>query len=174
MFDRFTDRARKVCSFSRMEAERLNHDYIGTEHILLGLIKEGTGVATMVLKNLGVDLPQLRLYLEALVKAGPARDLSKMELPFTPGAKQLLHCAINEARGLDQNYVGTEHLLLGMLAENEGLAAQTLMHFGLKLADARKKVAEFIECEINQVCCKCGSAMPNYAEPCPACGWTWK
>lgn len=146
MFDRFTDRARKVMSFARQEAERFNHDYIGTEHILLGLVKEGSGVAANVLENLDVDLEKVRLEVEKLVK--PAPDVVTIgQLPFTPRAKKVLEFAIDEARALDHNYVGTEHLLLGLLREQEGLAAQVLMNLGLKLDDVRSEVMEFLGAE---------------------------
>ncbi|MGD0088610.1 MAG: ATP-dependent Clp protease ATP-binding subunit [Planctomycetota bacterium] len=149
MFDRFTDRARKVISFARQEAERFNHDYIGTEHILLGLVKEGSGVAANVLENLDVDLEKVRLEVEKLVK--PAPDVVTMgQLPFTPRAKKVLEFAIDEARNLDHNYVGTEHLLLGLLKEQEGLAAQVLMNLGLKLEDVRNEVMEFLGAETQQ------------------------
>ncbi len=149
MFDRFTDRARKVMSFARQEAERFNHDYIGTEHILLGLVKEGSGVAANVLENLEVDLEKVRLEVEKLVK--PAPDVVTIgQLPFTPRAKKVLEFAIDEARALDHNYVGTEHLLLGLLREQEGLAAQVLMNLGLKLEDVRSEVMEFLGAETSQ------------------------
>jgi ATP-dependent Clp protease ATP-binding subunit ClpC len=149
MFDRFTDRARKVMSFARQEAERFNHDYIGTEHVLLGLVKEGSGVAANVLENLEVDLEKVRLEVEKLVK--PAPDVVTMgQLPFTPRAKKVLEFAIDEARALDHNYVGTEHLLLGLLREQEGLAAQVLMNLGLKLEDVRNEVMEFLGAETQQ------------------------
>ncbi|MCK6472744.1 MAG: ATP-dependent Clp protease ATP-binding subunit [Planctomycetes bacterium] len=149
MFDRFTDRARKVMSFARQEAERFNHDYIGTEHILLGLVKEGSGVAANVLENLDVDLEKVRLEVEKLVK--PAPDVVTMgQLPFTPRAKKVLEFAIDEARALDHNYVGTEHLLLGLLREQEGLAAQVLMNLSLKLDDVRNEVMEFLGAETQQ------------------------
>ena len=136
-------------SFARQEAERFNHDYIGTEHILLGLVKEGSGVAANVLENLDVDLEKVRLEVEKLVK--PAPDVVTIgQLPFTPRAKKVLEFAIDEARALDHNYVGTEHLLLGLLREQEGLAAQVLMNLGLKLDDVRSEVMEFLGAETQQ------------------------
>ena len=143
MFDRFTDRSRKVMSFSRQNAERLNHDYIGTEHMLLGLVEEGSGVAANVLENLDIDLVKVRLEVEHLVK--PGTDVLTMgQLPFTPRAKKVLEFAIDEAREMEHNYVGTEHLLLGLLREQDGLAAQVLMNLGLKLEDVRNEVMEFL------------------------------
>jgi ATP-dependent Clp protease ATP-binding subunit ClpC len=146
MFDRFTDRARKVMSLARQEAERLNHDYIGTEHVLLGLVKEGTGVAANVLEALDVDLEKVRMEVEKLAK--PAPDVVTMgQLPFTPRAKKVLEFAMEEARALDHNYVGTEHILLGLLREQEGLAAQVLMNLHLKLDEVRGEVLEFLGAE---------------------------
>ncbi len=143
MFDRFTDRARTVMGFARQEAERFNHDYIGTEHVLLGLIKEGSGVAANVLENLDVDLERVRSEVEGMVKHGP--DVAPMgQLPFTPRAKKVLEFAMEEAKQLDHNYVGTEHLLLGLLRENEGVAAQVLMNLGLKLDEVRSEVMELL------------------------------
>ena len=146
MFDRFTDRARKVMTLARQEAERLNHDYIGTEHVLLGLVKEGSGVAANVLEALDVDLEKVRMEVEKLVKPSP--DVVTMgQLPFTPRAKKVLEFAMEEARALDHNYVGTEHLLLGLLREQEGLAAQVLQNLNLKLEDVRTEVLEFLGAE---------------------------
>ena len=126
MFERFTDRARKVMALANQEAQRFNHEYIGTEHILLGLVKEGSGVGANVLKNLDVDLRKVRLEVEKLVKSGP--DMVTMgKLPQTPRAKKVIEYAIEEARNLNHNYVGTEHLLLGLLREHDGVAAQVLM-----------------------------------------------
>ena len=114
MFERFTDRARKVMALANQEAQRFNHEYIGTEHILLGLVKEGSGVGANVLKNLEVDLRKVRLEVEKLVKSGP--DMVTMgKLPQTPRAKKVIEYAIEEARQLNHNYVGTEHLLLALL-----------------------------------------------------------
>src|SRR2546428_81072 len=108
MFERFTDRARKVMALANQEAQRFNHEYIGTEHILLGLVKEGSGVGANVLKNLDVDLRKVRLEVEKLVKAGP--DMVTMgKLPQTPRAKKVIEYAIEEARNLNHNYVGTAH-----------------------------------------------------------------
>jgi ATP-dependent Clp protease ATP-binding subunit ClpC len=129
MFERFTDRARKVMALANQEAQRFNHEYIGTEHILLGLVKEGSGVGANVLKNLDVDLRKVRLEVEKLVKSGP--DMVTMgKLPQTPRAKKVIEYAIEEARNLNHNYVGTEHLLLGLLREHDGVAAQVLMNLG--------------------------------------------
>ncbi|MEM6756241.1 MAG: ATP-dependent Clp protease ATP-binding subunit [Planctomycetota bacterium] len=143
MFERFTDRARKVMALANQEAQRFNHEYIGTEHILLGLVKEGSGVGANVLKNLEVDLRKVRLEVEKLVKSGP--DMVTMgKLPQTPRAKKVIEYAIEEARSLNHNYVGTEHLLLGLLREHEGVAAQVLMNLGLKLEEVREEVLNLL------------------------------
>ncbi|MGD0077517.1 MAG: ATP-dependent Clp protease ATP-binding subunit [Sedimentisphaerales bacterium] len=143
MFERFTDRARKVMALANQEAQRFNHEYIGTEHILLGLVKEGSGVGATVLKNLDVDIKKLRLEVEKLVKSGP--DMVTMgKLPHTPRAKKVIEFAIEEARSLNHNYVGTEHLLLGLLRESEGIAAQVLMNLGLRLEDVRQEVLNLL------------------------------
>jgi len=143
MFERFTDRARKVMALANQEAQRFNHEYIGTEHILLGLVKEGSGVGATVLKNLDVDIKKLRLEVEKLVKSGP--DMVTMgKLPQTPRAKKVIEYAIEEARALNHNYVGTEHILLGLLRESEGIAAQVLMNLGLKLEDVRQEVLNLL------------------------------
>lgn len=143
MFERFTDRARKVMALANQEAQRFNHEYIGTEHILLGLVKEGSGVGANVLKNLDVDIKKLRLEVEKLVKSGP--DMVTMgKLPHTPRAKKVIEFAIEEARSLNHNYIGTEHLLLGLLRETEGVAAQVLMNLGLKLEDVRQEVLNLL------------------------------
>src|SRR5215208_1314526 len=143
MFERFTDRARKVMALANQEAQRFNHEYIGTEHILLGLVKEGSGVGANVLKNLDVDLRKVRLEVEKLVKSGP--DMVTMgKLPQTPRAKKVIEYAIEEARNLNHNYVGTEHLLLGLLREHDGAAAQVLRNLGLKLEEVREEVLNLL------------------------------
>ncbi len=143
MFERFTDRARKVMALANQEAQRFNHEYIGTEHILLGLVKEGSGVGANVLKNLDVDLRKVRLEVEKLVKAGPEM-VTMGKLPQTPRAKKVIEYAIEEARNLNHNYVGTEHLLLGLLREHDGVAAQVLMNLGLKLEEVREEVLNLL------------------------------
>ncbi|MFM7148322.1 MAG: Clp protease N-terminal domain-containing protein, partial [Gemmataceae bacterium] len=143
MYERFTDRARKVMQLANQEAQRFNHEYIGTEHILLGLVKEGSGVAANVLKNLDIDLRKIRLEVEKIVHSGP--DMVTMgKLPQTPRAKKVIEYSIEEARNLGHNYVGTEHLLLGLLREQEGVAAQVLMNLGLKLEDVREEVLNLL------------------------------
>jgi len=143
MYERFTDRARKVMQLANQEAQRFNHEYIGTEHILLGLIKEGSGVAANVLKNLDVDLRKIRLEVEKLVQSGPDMD-TMGKLPQTPRAKKVIEYSMEEARNLNHNYVGTEHILLGLLREQEGVAAQVLMNLALKLEDVREEVLNLL------------------------------
>jgi ATP-dependent Clp protease ATP-binding subunit ClpC len=143
MFERFTDRARKVMALANQEAQRFNHEYIGTEHVLLGLVKEGSGVGANVLKNLDVDLRKVRLEVEKLVKSGPEM-VTMGKLPQTPRAKKVIEYAIEEARNLNHNYVGTEHLLLGLLREQDGVAAQVLMNLGLKLDEVREEVLNLL------------------------------
>ncbi|CAN5890877.1 ATP-dependent Clp protease ATP-binding subunit [soil metagenome] len=143
MFERFTDRARKVMQLANQEAQRFNHEYVGTEHVLLGLVKEGSGVAANVLKNLDVDLRKIRVEVEKIVQSGP--DMVTMgKLPQTPRAKKVIEYAIEEARNLNHNYVGTEHLLRGLLREQEGVAAQVLMNLNLKLEEVREEVLNLL------------------------------
>jgi ATP-dependent Clp protease ATP-binding subunit ClpC len=131
-----TPRAKKVIEYSMEEARNLNHNYVGTVHILLGLLREQEGVAANVLKNLDVDLRKIRLEVEKLVQSGP--DMVTMgKLPQTPRAKKVIEYSMEEARTLNHNYVGTEHILLGLLREQEGVAAQVLMNLGLKLEEVQ-------------------------------------
>ncbi len=146
MFDRFTDRARKVMGLARQEAQRLNHEYIGTEHILLGLVQEGSGVAASVLKNLEIDLKKIRQEVEKLVKSGPSM-VTMGQLPFTPRAKKVLELALEEAGSLGHNYIGTEHILLGLIRESDGKAAKVLQNLGIKLEQVREEVLDFLGAE---------------------------
>lgn len=143
MFDRFTDRARKVMGLARQEAQRFNHQYIGTEHILLGLIEEGDGVAANVLRNLDVNPQKLRSAVKDLVQEGPTM-VSMGQLPFTPRTKKVLELAMEAATNLRHNYIGTEHLLLGLIRENEGIAHQALRTIGLSEELIREEVLESI------------------------------
>ncbi|MBU1862663.1 MAG: ATP-dependent Clp protease ATP-binding subunit [Candidatus Omnitrophica bacterium] len=143
MFDRFTERARKVIILAKEEARRFNHDYIGTEHILLGLIKEGENVAAAVLQNLGLGLDTLRLEVEKLVQFGPSTVVAG-DIPFTPKAKKVIELAMDEARRLGHNYIGTEHLLLGLVKEGEGVASHVLMNVGLDLNKIRSEVIKLL------------------------------
>jgi len=149
MIDRFTDRARKVIMYGKQEAQRLGHNFLGTEHILLGLVKEGTGVAANVLKALGVDLKRIRAEVERLVQSDPAAAQAQLVKPageprYTPRAKRVLELSMDEARSLGQSYIGTEHLLLGLLREGQGVAAQVLLNLGLKLESVREEVHTFL------------------------------
>ncbi len=143
MFDRFTDRAKKVMNLARQEAQKFNHEYLGTEHVLLGLVQEGSGVAANVLKNMGVDLTKIRAEVEKLVKTGPSM-VTMGQLPFTPRAKKVLELSMEEAQNLGHNYIGTEHLLLGLIKENEGIASRVLTNLSVKLEDVREEVLEFL------------------------------
>ena len=125
----FTERVRKVLAMAREEAVRLHHEYVGTEHLLLGLIREGEGVAAAVLRNFSVDFDQVQQKIEERVKKGEA--VTGPDLPFTSRAKQVLKLAMDEARDLGHGYVGTEHLLLGLIREGEGIAAQVLGDVGV-------------------------------------------
>jgi len=137
MHDKFTERVRKVIYLAREEAARLQHDYIGTEHLLLGVIREGEGIAATVLNNLGLDLDKIRQEVENMVSASGG-TMTIGEIPFTPRAKRVLELAVEEARSLGHNYVGTEHLLLGLIREGEGVAAKVLLELGVD----RKRVRE--------------------------------
>lgn len=138
MYERFTDRARKVMQLANQEAQRFNHEYIGTEHILLGLLKEGQNIAVQVLVNLGINRDTLRDEVVILVQKGP--DMVTMgRLPQTPRAKRVVEYAIEEAKQLNHQHVGTEHMLLGLLRENEGIAAQVLTKSGVSLEKIREE-----------------------------------
>jgi ATP-dependent Clp protease ATP-binding subunit ClpC len=152
MFNRFTERARKVIVYAKEEAKRFNHDYIGTEHLLLGLIREGEGVAAAVLQKLGLDLETIRLEVEKLVQAGPATQVVG-DIPFTPRSKKALELSAEEARALGHNYIGTEHLLLGLVKEGEGMAYRVLLNLGLDLGKLRNEVMELL-----------GSGIPGYGQ----------
>jgi carbon storage regulator CsrA len=142
-YQHFTERVRKVMQLANQEAQRLQHEYIGTEHILLGLVKEGAGVAAHVLRNLEIDLQHVRQEVEKIVQAGP--DMVTMgKLAQTPRAKKVIEFAIEEARNLNQNYVGTEHILLGLVRENAGVAAQVLMNLGLSPEITRQEVLNLL------------------------------
>jgi ATP-dependent Clp protease ATP-binding subunit ClpC len=149
MFDRFTDRAKKVMNLARQEAQRFNHEYLGTEHVLLGLVQEGSGVAANVLKNMGIDLNKIRTEVEKIVKTGPSM-VTMGQLPFTPRAKKVLELSMEEAGNLGHNYIGTEHLLLGLIKENEGIAAQVLINLAVKLEDVREEVLDFLGADTSE------------------------
>jgi ATP-dependent Clp protease ATP-binding subunit ClpC len=143
----FTDRVRKVLAMAREEAIRLQHDYVGTEHILLGLIREGEGVAAAVLTNLSVDLGQIHERVEESVRKGKA-TIALGELPYTSRAKKVLEFAMAEAREFNHSYVGTEHLLLGLLREEKGIAAQVLNSLGVSLEEARAETLKVLGSDV--------------------------
>ncbi|MDH3215790.1 MAG: ATP-dependent Clp protease ATP-binding subunit [Candidatus Krumholzibacteria bacterium] len=143
MHDRFTDRVRRVIYFARDEASRLQHDYIGTEHLLLGIVREGEGIAAKVLSKMDLDFEQIQQAVESMVKSSGG-TLTIGEIPFTPRAKRVLELAIEEARLLGHNYVGTEHLLLGLIREGEGVAAQVLAELGVDRKRVREEVLKLL------------------------------
>ena len=151
MFNRFTERARRVILLAKEEAKRFNHDYIGTEHLLLGLIREGEGVAAAVLMSLGLDPAKIRMEVEKLVQPGPSAAVSG-DIPFTPKAKRAIELAMEEARQLGHNYIGTEHLLLGLIKEGEGVASEVLVNLGLDAGKVKDEVMQIL-----------GSATPGFA-----------
>ena len=132
MYERFTDRAKKVMKLANQEAQRLNHEYISTEHILLGLIREGTGTAVAILKEMDIDLRMMPIEVGKLIQSGPGMVIMG-RLPQTPLVKRVIERAMSEARDLKHNYVGTEHILLGLLSTEEGVAHQVLIRFGLRM-----------------------------------------
>jgi ATP-dependent Clp protease ATP-binding subunit ClpC len=136
----FTERVRKVLAMAREEAARLHHEYVGTEHILLGLIREGEGVAAAVLQNLQVDLDEIQQKIEEQVKKGKATQTTGPDLPYTSRAKKVLELAMSEARELNHSYVGTEHLLLGLQREGKGVAIEVLAELGVSEEGARGAV----------------------------------
>jgi hypothetical protein len=142
MFERFTDRARRVVALAQDEARRLNHDYIGTEHILLGLIHEGGGVAAEALESLGISLHVVRQEVEQII--GRGRQAPSGPIPFTPRAKKVLELSLREALQIGHNYIGTEHILLGLIREGDGVAAQVLVKLGADLNRVRPRVIELI------------------------------
>ncbi|MBL0350809.1 MAG: ATP-dependent Clp protease ATP-binding subunit [Elusimicrobia bacterium] len=143
MSNRFTERAQRVILIAQEEAKRLNHDYVGTEHLLLGLIALGEGVAAQVMANLGVDLRRVRAEIEKIVGTGDNVMLLG-EIPFTPRAKKVLELAVEEAQNMGHNYVGTEHLLLGLIREEEGVAARVLENIGVRLDVVREEVISLL------------------------------
>ncbi len=146
----FTDRVRKVLQMAREEAARLHHEYVGTEHILLGLIREGEGVAAAVLQNLNVDLEEIQQKIEETVKKGKAAAAAGPDLPYTSRAKKVLELAMTEARELNHSYVGTEHLLLGLLREEKGIAAQVLTDAGVNLEQSRAETLRLLGSDMPQ------------------------
>jgi len=156
----FTERVRKVLAMAREEAARLHHEYVGTEHILLGLIREGEGVAATVLQSLSVELDDIQQKIEETVKKGKAGQTTGPDLPYTSRAKKVLELAMSEARELNHSYVGTEHLLLGLLREEKGIAAQVLTDAGVNLDAARAETLRILGTEMPQ-----GGAQPQPGQP---------
>src|SRR6059036_2458185 len=143
----FTDRVRKVLQMAREEAARLQHDFVGTEHILLGLLAEGSGVAAAVLTHFGIDFTNLRHTVIGMTKRGPSQDTGP-DLPYTSRAKKVLELSMSEARELGHSYVGTEHLLLGLLREEKGIAAQVLTDAGVNLEAARAETLRILGTDV--------------------------
>lgn len=143
MFERLTDRGRKVMAFANQEALRLQHEHVAPEHVLLGLLKEGEGVAAHVLSGLSIDLRKVRLEVEKLIKSGPAM-VDMCRLPHTPSTTKVIRYAIDVAKEMNHNYVGTEHVLLGMLKAHDSVPAIVLDQFGVKYENARAQVEVFL------------------------------
>ncbi len=161
----FTDRVRKVLQMAREEAARLHHEYVGTEHILLGLIREGEGVAAAVLTNLNVDLDDIQQKIEETVKKGKAAAQPGPDLPYTSRAKKVLELAMTEARELNHSYVGTEHLLLGLLREEKGIAAQVLTDAGVTLEQSRAETLRLLGSDLPQQAASAATPAPPASAP---------
>jgi ATP-dependent Clp protease ATP-binding subunit ClpC len=142
MFERFTDRARRVVVLAQEEARMLHHNYIGTEHLLLGLVHEGEGVAALALTGMGIQLEAVRGEVERIIGQGQATSAG--HIPFTPRAKKVLELSLREALQLGHNYIGTEHILLGLVREGEGVAAQVLQMLGADLNRVRQAVIRLL------------------------------
>jgi ATP-dependent Clp protease ATP-binding subunit ClpC len=190
-FDKFTERARKVLSLAQEEAQRFQHNYIGTEHLLLGLVREGEGVAAQVLLKLGVELQKVRNSVEFIIGRGDRIVLGQIGL--TPRAKKVIELAIDEARQMNHHYIGTEHILLGLVREGEGIAAGVLESLGVRLEQVRKTTLAVlsgispgaqvisppvpeqaaslvVEGEPALTCSNCGASCPGYFHYCFNCG----
>lgn len=161
MFDRFTIRAKKVMSLSRQEAQNFNHNYIGTEHILLGLLVENSGVAAHILKK--YNIAEIRRLTECRMVKEASHPLG--QLPFTPRAKKALELALDAAQEFGHNYIGTEHLLVGLLRENEGIAANALLNSGIKLEDIQREIIEILGCYKEPTTQSPISESSTYAQP---------
>src|SRR2546430_16119923 len=141
--DKFTERARKVLSLAQEEAQRFQHNYIGTEHLLLGLVREGEGIAAKVLSNLGIELNKVRSAVEFIIGRGDHIVLG--EIGLTPRAQKVIELAVDEARSLNHHYIGTEHLLLGLVREGGGIAAGVLASMGVKLEQVRAETLKVLD-----------------------------
>ncbi len=192
-FDRFTKRARHVLTLAQEEAQRFQHNYIGTEHLLLGLVREREGVAAQVLNNLGIEVDQVRHAIEAIIGRGGSVVLG--EVGLTPRAKKVIELAVDEARRLNHRFIGTEHLLLGLICEGEGIAADVLKNRGLQLEQVRTETLRVLrqqqrgqeeaaaipsvpaeattllaEDQLRLTCSSCGALCPSYFRYCFNCG----
>jgi hypothetical protein len=161
MFERFTDRARRVVVLAHEESRMLNHNYIGTEHILLGLIREYEGVAAKALESLGISLETVRQQVEEII--GQGQQALSGHIPFTPRAKKVLELSLRESRQLDHNYIGTEHILLGLIREGEGVAAQVLMRLGADLNRVRQEVIQLLHGQQGREPAAAGTGPPGGA-----------
>ena len=161
MFERFTERARRVVVLAQEEARLLNHNYIGTEHILLGLIREGEGVAAKALESLGISLEAVRQQVKEII--GRGQQAPSGHIPFTPRAKKVLELSLREAEGLGHNYIGTEHILLGLIREGSGVAAQVLVKLGADLNRARQQVVQLLHGRAGEDLIGAGSPLPDDA-----------
>jgi ATP-dependent Clp protease ATP-binding subunit ClpC len=171
VFERFTDRARRVVVLAQEEARTLNHNHIGTEHILLGLIVDGEGVAAKALEGLGISLDQMRAEVESVIGRGESRS-DAPHIPFTPRAKKVLELALREALQLGHNYIGTEHVLLGLVREGEGVGAQVLVKRGANLEQVRTQVVSLLAGFPHDAAPEAGEAPEQqlHDEPlCPRC-----
>jgi ATP-dependent Clp protease ATP-binding subunit ClpA len=142
MFERFTDRSRRVVVLALEEARLLDHNYIGTEHLLLGLIREGEGVAAKALESLGISLEAVRQQVEEII--GQGQEAQSGHIPFTPRAKKVLELSLREVQQLGHNYIGTEHILLGLIREGDGVAGQVLARLGADLNQVRRRVIQLL------------------------------
>ncbi len=162
MFERFTDRARRVVVLAQEEARMLDHNYIGTEHILLGLVHEGENVAAKALESLGISLETVRERVEEIIGKGASPPTG--HIPFTPRAKKVLELSLREALQLGHNYIGPEHILLGLVREGEGVAAQVLKREGAELNRVREQVNQLLTGEVGE-----GREQPPEWPLCPRC-----
>ena len=161
MFERFTDRARRAIVLAQEEARLLNHNYLGTEHLLLGLIHQGDGVAAKTLESLGISLADARTQVEETI--GRGGQAPSDHIPFTPRAKKVLELSLREAQQLGHNYIGTEHILLGLVREADGVAALVLRNLGADLARVRQQVIQLLSYARREGATATGSASPGAA-----------
>ena len=160
MFEQFSDRARQAVVQAQQEARRLNHNYIGTEHLLLGLIREGDGVAAKALESLGISLDAVRQQVEEMI--GRGQQTLSGHIPFTPRAKRVLELSLREALQLGHKYIGTEHILLGLIREGDGVAAQVLVRLGCDLNRVRQQVIQLLHGHQGKVVMSAGSRLGEH------------